>query len=121
MVKMPRNIRLAVAWRLLLLIAVAVMIYAIGHYRFDWRLFGPKKAIEDTDEVGLIIENHLDEKLLEQKIEEAVEEELPTPEAEIPVPTPAPTPQPTPKPTPMPEKTPPVDDKGLEKFLEDEL
>lgn len=118
----PRNLSLAVAWRLVLLAAVVAAILAIGVYRYDWRLLGPKKVIEDQDELGVIVEQQMDEQQLEKELEAAVETPIPEP---TPQPTPELTPKPTPKPKPTPTpKVPPapdVDNEGLEKFLEDEF
>ncbi len=129
---MPRNVPLAVLWRLALLAAVSAVVLAIGIYRYDWRPIGPKKTVETADEVGVAIDQHFKEEEAQRRTQEEMTPEAtpkptpeatpePTPEAtpeDKPTPTPKPKPTPTPKPKPKPTPTPALDEDGLEDFLD---
>lgn len=117
---MPRNIVLAVVWRLLLLAAAVGVILAVGVYQFQWRPFGGKTIVENPV-------NRLDE-ILKRRLEENVGKDKETKETP-PVyiePTPAPIPKSEPTPEPKPEKktkaaSTPAPEDELTDFLDKEL
>lgn len=122
----PRRPVLAIAWRLALLAAAASIVTAIGVYRFDWRPFGPKRAISDEEQIKILIDQKTNPYTQPQvtPAPEPAATPTPTPEpaaAVSPSPTPKPkaTPKPTPSPTPTPKPKPtPLDQQGLDNFLQ---
>jgi hypothetical protein len=133
----PRNVPLAVTWRLLLLFAAAAVVLAIGIHQYEWQPIGPKKMINDSnDKINAIIQQEMKEEPAWQEpienlidtVKDAVEAALPAesePEAEPP-PVAEDSEQ---KPKPKAEDTPPAkpkakakeDDQALEDLLQDEV
>lgn len=129
----PRRPLLAIVWRLALLAAAASIVLAIGVYRFDWRPFGPKRAINDDEQIKILIDQKTNPYAQPQATPTPEPTATPTPTPEpaaavspsptpkpkaTPSATPKPAPSPTPKPKPKPTPTPPLDQQGLEKFLQ---
>lgn len=111
----PDNIPLAVAWRLLLLVATVVIVLAIGMHQFDWQPVGEKTMPEQGDGVDLVIQQEMGTEIdAEPVVDDTPDAQQATPETE-----PSPTPAPTPKPSPTPQGN--LDEGGLVDFLEGEL
>lgn len=122
---MPRNLPLAIIWRLSLLVSIVVIVLAIGVYRYGWRPVGPKQLLVEDEErvIQEVIEDNFasatptpQPKPIIQGTPEPTPSATPTPTPQIkPKPKPKPTPKPKPKTTPVPE------DKELTDFLKEEL
>ena len=115
---MPRNLTLAILWRFSLLAALVAIVFAIGVYRYDWRLFGEKQMVDEEKQLEEIIDQNLETPSGDQA-SPAGAREAETPTTPSPTPpslTPAPAPVPTPSATPTP--SPVEDDKALTDFLE---
>jgi hypothetical protein len=123
MALMPRNVPLAVTWRLLLLAAAVTVIVAIGMHEYGWQPIGPKRPLpEKNDPIGVIIRQEMqDETPWAEPSDEANEPAPPAPPppaAATPAPAPAATPAPKPADKPaVQKKKPKMDEDSLENFL----
>ncbi|NLH49254.1 MAG: hypothetical protein GX444_11720 [Myxococcales bacterium] len=137
MALMPRNLPLAVAWRLLLVLAVATVILAVGIRQYQWRPFGEKQMpTEKTDDLGKVIQQEMGPEpptpapleaigsLLENALPSFETSPTPAPEPTAPPPEPKKDPKAEepkkPAPTPTPKPKPKSDEKALEELLEEE-
>ncbi len=122
MALMPRNVPLAVTWRLLLLAAAVTVIVAIGMHEYGWQPIGPKRPLpEKNDPIGVIIRQEMqDETPWAEPSDEANEPAPPAPPPAAATPAPAPAATPAPKPADKPavqKKKPKMDEDSLENFL----
>ena len=109
---LPDNIPLAVAWRLLLLVATVAAILVIGMRQFDWRPVGEKAMPEAADGVDLVIQKEMDADAEPDLTVDA------TPDVATPTPAVEATPTPA---TPTPKPKGDMDEKGLADFLEGQI
>jgi hypothetical protein len=120
MALMPRNVPLAVAWRLLLLAAAVSAILAIGIHEYGWQPVGAKKMpVNQKDPVELLIRQEMHD---DSPWAEPAEPPEPVAASPAAAPTPPPAATPTPAPKPADSKAtvkakPAMDENSLEDFL----